>query len=67
MYPSATNFVLIRVPDGPAMDKALRAADISVRSYKAENLKNCLRITITTEDVVRKVVSVLKEEVKKHA
>ena len=58
MYPSATNFVLIRVPDGPAMDKALRAADISVRSYKAENLKNCLRITITTEDVVRKVVSV---------
>ena len=44
-----------------------RQADISVRSYKAENLKNCLRITITTEDVVRKVVSVLKEEVKKHA
>ena len=66
-YPSATNFVLIRVPDGPAMDKALRDADISVRSYKADNLKDCLRITITTEDVVQKVVAVLTKEVKKHA
>lgn len=49
------------------MDKALRDADISVRSYKADNLKDCLRITITTEDVVQKVVAVLTKEVKKHA
>lgn len=67
VYPSATNFVLIRVPDGPAMAQALRDADISVRSYKAGNLKDCLRITITTEDVVKKVVAVLKEGVKNDA
>ena len=64
---SSTNFVLVRVPDGPAMVKALHDADICVRSYKAANLKNCLRITITTDEVVRKVVAVMTEEAKKNA
>jgi histidinol-phosphate aminotransferase len=67
VYPSATNFVLVRVPDGPAMVKALHDADICVRSYKAADLKNCLRITITTDDVVRRVVAVMTEEAKKYA
>ena len=67
VYPSATNFVLVRVPDGPAMVKALHDADICVRSYEAADLKNCLRITITTDDVVRRVVAVMTEEAKKYA
>lgn len=67
VYPSSTNFVLVRVPDGPAMVKALHDADICVRSYKAANLKNCLRITITTDEVVRKVVAVMTGEAKKNA
>ena len=41
VYPSATN-VLVRVPDGPAIVKALHDTDIYVRSYKAADLKNCL-------------------------
>ena len=56
-----------RSHDGPAMVKALHDADICVRSYKAANLKNCLRITITTDEVVRKVVAVMTEEAKKNA
>ncbi|WP_308591112.1 histidinol-phosphate transaminase [uncultured Megasphaera sp.] len=67
VYPSATNFVLVRVPDGPAMVEALHRADICVRSYKAADLKNCLRITITTDDVAQKVAAVMKEEAAKDA
>ena len=61
------DYVESLVPDGPAMVKALHDADICVRSYKAANLKNCLRITITTDEVVRKVVAVMTEEAKKNA
>lgn len=62
VYPSRTNFLLIHVPDGPKMVQALHEADICVRSYSAADLKDCLRITITTQDVVDRVAKVLKEE-----
>lgn len=62
VYPSVTNFVLVHVPDGLAMVKALSQADICVRFYKAADLKNCLRITATTMDVVQRVVSVFQKE-----
>ncbi len=61
-YPSVTNFVLVHVPDGPAMVHALSQADICVRFYKAADLKNCLRITATTMDVAQRVVSVFQKE-----
>lgn len=61
-YPSVTNFVLVHVPDGPAMVKALSQADICVRFYKAADLKNCLRITATTMEVARQVVAVFQKE-----
>ena len=64
VYDSVTNFVLIRVPDGPALVKALSDADICVRFYKAAELQNCLRITVTTMDVVRRVISVIQKEVR---
>ena len=40
----------------------LSEADISVRAYKAAALKNCLRITVTTMEVVKKVAEVFKKE-----
>lgn len=61
-YRSVTNFVLVHVPDGPAMVQALHDADICVRFYKAADLKNCLRITATTMDVMEKVVAVVQKE-----
>lgn len=64
VYPSATNFLLVRMPDGAAAVKALSAAGISVRSYKTAALQNCLRITVTTMDVVQKVAEVLIKEAK---
>lgn len=63
VYPSVTNFVLVHVPDGPAMVRALSQADICVRFYKAPELENCLRITVTTMDVIRRVISVFQREV----
>ena len=63
VYDSVTNFVLIRVPDGPAVVNALKKADICVRFYKAAALQNCLRITVTTRDVVQRVVEVIRKEV----
>lgn len=63
VYDSVTNFVLLRVPDGPAVVRALSEADICVRFYKSAALQNCLRITVTTMDVVKKVVEVIQREV----
>lgn len=61
-YPSAANFLLVRVPDGAAAVKALSSAGICVRCYKAASLQNCLRITVTTMDVVKKVAEVIAKE-----
>lgn len=66
-YRSVTNFVLVHVPDAAAMVRALRAADICVRFYKAKDLENCIRITVTTQDVMERVAAVFKEEVNRHA
>lgn len=62
-YESASNFLLVRVPDGAACVKALSEAGICVRFYKAADLQNCLRITVTTMDVVEKVAAVIAKEV----
>lgn len=66
-FRSVTNFVLVRVPDAKAMVRALSNADICVRFYKAKELENCIRITVTTQEVMERVVAVFKKEVGQHA
>lgn len=61
-YESATNFLLVKVPDGEAYYNALKEAGISVRVYKSEALKNCMRISVTTMDVVKQVEKVFEKE-----
>lgn len=61
-YPSAGNFVLARVPDVAAMLRALSEAGICVRSYGGGELGDCLRVTATTMDVMRRVAEVFKKE-----
>lgn len=63
VYDSAANFVLVRVPDGPAVVRGLSRAGICVRVYRSEGLKNCLRITVTTKDVMQRVAAVIRKEV----
>jgi len=48
VFPSRTNFLLFRVPDAPAADRALRAAGILVKNLHrpAGPLAGCLRVTV---------------------
>jgi histidinol-phosphate aminotransferase len=51
-FPSAANFILVRVPDGPGAFGALRQRGILVRTFHGSHplLANCLRLTVGTPD-----------------
>ena len=66
-FRSVTNFILIKVPDAKALVQAMSDADICIRHYTAPELANCARITVTTMDVVQRVLDVFKKEVGSHA
>jgi histidinol-phosphate aminotransferase len=60
-FPSAANFVLVRVSDGPAAFEALKARGILVRSFHGSHplLANCLRLTVGTPDENAKLTEAL--------
>ncbi len=51
-FPSAANFILARVPDGPGAFEALRARGILVRTFHGSHplLAHSLRLTVGTPD-----------------
>ena len=51
-FPSAANFVLVRMPDGPRAFEALRQRGILVRTLHGSHplLAHCLRLTVGTPD-----------------
>jgi len=51
-FPSAANFVLARLPDGPAGFEGLKARGILVRNFHGAHplLAHCLRLTVGTPD-----------------
>jgi histidinol-phosphate aminotransferase len=51
-FPSAANFVLVRVADGPRAFEALRQRGILVRTFHGSHplLAHCLRLTVGTPD-----------------
>ena len=62
VFPTETNFVLVRVPDAPAAFGALRAAGILVKNLHGWHplLAHCLRITVGTpaeNDAVLRVLA----------
>jgi histidinol-phosphate aminotransferase len=60
-FPSAANFVLLRVPDGPAAYEALKSRGILVRTFHGSHplLANCLRLTVGTADENAQLTSAL--------
>ena len=51
VYPSATNFILMRTRDGRAIFNGLKALGILVRPTEPHPLlKDCLRVTVGTPD-----------------
>jgi histidinol-phosphate aminotransferase len=51
-FPSAANFVLVRVPDGPRAFEGLKARGILVRNFHGSHplLAHCLRLTVGSPD-----------------
>ena len=60
-FPSAANFILVRVPDGPAAYEALKARGILVRTFHGSHplLANALRLTVGTPDENAKLLEAL--------
>ena len=69
VFPSAANFVLVRVPDGPAAFEALRARGILVRTFHGSHalLANALRLTVGTADENAKLLEALASILRSHA
>jgi histidinol-phosphate aminotransferase len=51
-FPSAANFILVRVPDAPRAFEGLKARGILVRNFHRSHplLEHCLRLTVGTPD-----------------
>jgi histidinol-phosphate aminotransferase len=62
-FPSAANFVLVRLPDGPRAFEALKARGILVRSFQGSHplLADCLRLTVGTPEENGKLVEALRQ------
>jgi histidinol-phosphate aminotransferase len=60
-FPSAANFVLVRVPDGPGAFEGLKARGILVRSFHGSHplLAHCLRLTVGTPEENSRVLDAL--------
>jgi len=60
-FPSAANFVLVRVPDGPRAFGRLRERGILVRHFHGSHplLEHCLRLTVGTPDENDRLIEAL--------
>jgi histidinol-phosphate aminotransferase len=61
-FPSAANFILVRVPDGPRAFEALKQRGILVRTFHGSHalLAHTLRLTVGSPDENRRLVDALR-------
>jgi histidinol-phosphate aminotransferase len=62
-FPSAANFILVRVPDGPRAFESLRQRGILVRIFHGSHslLAHCLRLTVGTPDENTRMLAALAQ------
>jgi histidinol-phosphate aminotransferase len=62
-FPSAANFILVRVPDGPGAFEGLRERGILVRTFHGSHplLAHCLRLTVGTPDENTRMLAALAQ------
>lgn len=61
VYPSETNFLLIKAKDGNALNDAFVRRNIGVRSFgEAKSLENCLRISMGLREENDEILNVIK-------
>jgi histidinol-phosphate aminotransferase len=67
-FPSAANFVLVRLPDGPGAYEALKARGILVRTFHGSHplLANCLRLTVGTAEENARLIEALASALTLH-
>jgi histidinol-phosphate aminotransferase len=67
-FPSAANFVLVRMPDGPRAFEGLRERGILVRTFHGSHplLAHCLRLTVGTADENAKLLEALASVLSPH-
>jgi histidinol-phosphate aminotransferase len=67
-FPSAANFVLVRVPDAPRAVEALSTRGILVRNLHGSHplLAHCLRLTVGTPDENAKLIEALASALAPH-
>jgi histidinol-phosphate aminotransferase len=67
-FPSAANFILVRVPDGPAAFDALKARGILVRTFHGSHplLAHCLRLTVGTPQENARLIEALASALSPH-
>ena len=60
-FPSAANFILVRVPDAPAAFERLKERGILIKTLHGSHalLANCLRLTVGTPDENAKLIEAL--------
>ncbi|MCD6734247.1 MAG: histidinol-phosphate transaminase [Burkholderiaceae bacterium] len=65
VFPSRANFLLVRLPDGPATFERLRARGVLVKDAGRmdPSLRNCLRLTVGTPEENRLLVEALRASV----
>jgi histidinol-phosphate aminotransferase len=63
VFPSAANFLLVRVPDAARTDGGLRRHGVLVRNFSGSHpmLANCLRVTVGTPEENRILLAALRE------
>lgn len=59
VFPSRSNFILVRTSEAEALDKAFKEDSILVRKFSQGRLENCLRISIGTSRENDAVMAVL--------
>jgi histidinol-phosphate aminotransferase len=61
-FPSAANFILVRVPDGPGTFEALKQRGILIRTFHGSHplLAHCLRLTVGTPDENERLLEALR-------
>lgn len=61
VFPSKSNFILMRTDRADALDAAFKEASILVRKFGGGRLENCLRISIGTPEENDAVLDVIRE------
>ena len=68
VYPSASNFLLVRFVDAARVFTALRDRGIILRDQSRQpTLENCIRITVGTKDENERLLTELEEILKEAA